>query len=418
MPLTVQRSRRYLMNPMIERQKAAPVDPRIRRVLLDCVSGHDRQGLASMLESPDFNWTNLWALAEEHHVTPLVAHMLEHQNFAAVSAEAKRTARNIRVGTLLYNMAVQAELERVGQLLNSATIPATPLKGTQLSKRIFGEVSARRCGDIDLLVPEVQHEHARSLLIDAGYSPIGDVRPGVARHAFHGVPLVRQASGLAFVIELHWGLSDPRFVTIDAEQLWQRVGAWSGSECGLRPLPPEELLVFLAIHLPKHDVGVLRLVADIHHLILSEGDSIEWPHVVDLAEHWHADDMLYFGLSLATQLLDTPLPDDLLGQLQPPRWKRKMVTLLAGPAVILHPPSTAHVRMSRFRIAYCLMLRPLRRSLRAYGHYMLFPPEDKPRNVALGAAALLGRPLSGLARTIAAIWTSCRRGSTRTEILR
>jgi hypothetical protein len=396
---------------MPERCWSAAQVAQAERALLLAASRNQLPALQVVLASGHIDWSAFWECAQRQHVAPLVAWTLDHPVLkGVVPDDVRQVAKGIRLQTLLYNMAVHTELERIAELLSAQAIPVIPLKGTSLARRLFGDISARRCGDIDILVPEWQREVASLLLAQAGYEPIQAARPGVKRHMFHGVPLTRRASGVTFRVELHWGLSDSRFVTVDLDALWERVLAGHGpvgSETTLHLLPAEELLLFLALHLPKHDFALLRLLADIHHLVLQEGETIDWAYLVALAERWQADDLLYFALTAVSTILPTPLPGDVLSQLRPARWKRLAIERLTGVDVLLHPPTNERLRVSRFRIAYCLMLQPIGRSLHAYAHYILLPPIDQPRNVARVALSFLERPFAGIARTIVVVWTSC-----------
>jgi hypothetical protein len=274
--------------------------------------------------------------------------------------------------------------------------------------RLFDDLGARRCGDIDILVPASRQVEARRILEEDGYEAPSWVKPGVRKHAFHGMPMVRQSPSTIFVVELHWTLTDPHFVTIDNEDLWERILAASPDTDSLRPLPPEELLLFLTVHMSKHDRGLLRLLADIHQVVLREGDRIDWAYLVDLAGRWSTRDMAYFGLSFAADLLRTPVPSDVLDQLRPDTWRRQAICSLTGPSAIMRPPEPAYLRVSRFRLAYCLMIRSPLQALRAYWKYILLPPVEQQTTILGAAVAGVQRPFVGLARTSLAVGTSIR----------
>lgn len=385
------------------------IDRKISDALLRCAaSGNDEQILEALI-SIDFDWQQLWELAERQHIQPLIAHMLLRPTIVThLPPDVVQRAKSVRIQWLIRNMASQGELDRIGARFAEYGISVTPLKGTSLSLRLYSDLGARQCGDIDILVPPDQRQRAMQVLDDMGYRPREETKPGVKEHPFHGVPLTRVHGGVGFVVELHWNLSDPRFVPVDAQLLWQRICASNSGVRGLYALPVEELLLFLSTHLPKHDRGLLRLLADIHHLVLNEGSAIDWPYLITLAERWYADDMLYFALSFSQSLLGTPLPDEVLARLAPSYAKIRFVRRLTGPDRILHPPQEEHLRISRFRIAYCAMLRPPRRAVHAYWHYVILPPvdHDSPNSNLITDA--IRRPVSGAARTVLALQAAFR----------
>jgi hypothetical protein len=306
-------------------------------------------------------------------------------------------ARSIRRQTAICNLSCHAELLRLGRALQARGIPAVPLKGTWLAQSLFGGLDARQVGDIDVLVSESQIEHARAVVRALGYATATGVRPGVQRHSFHGVPFVLDGPTGGFQLELHWKLTNPRFATIDYAQLWTRILTASGSERPLRPLPDEENLVFLALHLAKHDRGVLRLLADVDRLVRRTGEALDWAHVLQLADAWSVASLLYFALWRAEALLETPIPGWVLARLRPATWRGALVDLLAGPWAVLRPPSADSLRANRFRLAYCAMLPPLSRAIEAYACYVMLPDgsqqwdqltklSDKARGLARGLA--------------------------------
>ena len=382
---------------------------RVSAALLRCIAGASDTEVLAAIDAADGDWNAVWEQAEEQHVQPLVAQMLLRPSLVpSLPPAVVSQAKAIRLQWAMLNMATHAELERIGRCFAEHGIAVAPLKGTSLAQRLYGDLAGRRCGDIDLLVPLEQRERASDLLADMGYRLREANRPGVKDHPFHGVPLMRVVGRVGFVVELHWNVSDPRFVPVDASQLWQHITANAEVHGGLSQLPVEALLVFLAIHFPKHDRGLLRLLADIHHLIRNEGATIDWAELIALAEQWYADDILAFVLSYARSLLETPVPEWVLERLRPSRPKQGLVRRLTGTERILYPPETEHLRISRFRLAYCAMLRPPWRAMHAYWHYVIVPPVDHDDSSSGVLVDAIRRPLSGLARTALALQASLR----------
>ncbi|MBI4507064.1 MAG: nucleotidyltransferase family protein, partial [Chloroflexi bacterium] len=258
---------------------------------------------------------------------------------------------------------------------------------------------------------------ARAVLRDMGYVPGQPASPGIEEHSFHGVPLVRHEGGSTFVVELHWQLNNPQFVTIDYTRLWRRILAAGSDRAPLRPLPAEELLLFLSLHLAKHENGVLRLLADVDRLVRREAAALDWPYAVALARHWSVAGLLYFALQRAQALLDTPLPGWVLPHLAPAPWRRALVGLLAGPSAILRPLPDEHLHYNRFRLAYCIMLDPPNRAVAAYRHYLFAPAASRSSGVLLGTVDCARRLARGLAWTGLVLgsalvdrWPSMQRG--------
>jgi hypothetical protein len=383
-----------------------PCDSQERRlleVILLCTLA-DRNAsarkLLPMLARGDLDWPRLWELALHHEVFPLVAQTLTDERLAPlVPTFDLEEAQSLLSQTTLVNLSLHAEFEKIRRALRDRDVPVAPLKGTHLAERLYDSIGLRRAGDIDILVPEAAVGVARQTLQDRGYRFVTLVSAGDRKHPFHSLPLTRPGKVLPFIVELHWKLSDPRFVTIDYRHLWGRIDA----VCADRPhpsLPGEELLLFLALHRFKHDTGWLRLLADIDRLVRREGPAFDWSYVVSEATRWGIAAMLYFALDQSQTFLRTPLPDAVLPALRPNWCRRRPVATLLGGRGALCTRAADSSRSNRHRLAYCLMLRPLSRTVKAYFQY-LFPWPETRRPGWWGTVAAANRRIAGgVVRTV------------------
>lgn len=350
-------------------------------------TGQQEATLLGLVGDDGFVWPDFWAEADEQQILPLVTQTLTESILADVIPKAVvDDARALRMRLSVHCLSLHGELQRIGKRLQARGIPVVPLKGTELSARLYGAIDSRRPGDIDILIPREHLEEARAILRSCGYTPAANVKHGVESHSFHGVPWVREDANMSYVLELHWGLNDPRFVTVDYEAMWRRILDRGVDTRGFNQLPDEELLVFLGMHLAKHDVGLVRLLGDVDRLVRRTNSPLDWLHVLSLAERWSAAGLLYFSLERASQLLDTPVPPWVLLRLRPSAWSRHLVAALAGPARVLRPPSMTHLRNNSFRLAYCAMLTPTTRGLEAFWSYF-FGPQHRPARGPVGAVA-------------------------------
>jgi hypothetical protein len=177
---------------------------------------------------------------------------------------------------------------------------------------------------------------------------------------------------------------------VDYDRLWQRILAHRRERNGLLALPDEETLLFLALHAVKSTRGLLRLLADIDRLLRREGPSLDWGYAVALARDWDADWMLYVALCWTRQLYGTPLPSQVIEQVEPPARRRILLDLLVPPRVIVRPPASDQFRAARLRSAHFAMMRPVGRAWRAYLAYLCGERSRRVRRHG-GAGALTAR---------------------------
>jgi hypothetical protein len=366
--------------------------------------GTQRRRFLSLLSDPAFKWDQFWHVADEQQVVPLAARCLTSPEVvASLPGPIVDQAKQSRFVWLAHALGLHAELQRLMQALKSCGIPVAPLKGTALAERLYGSLDGRSTSDIDILVPESRLLEARAILRDNGYAPSSDVRPGIEEHSFHGVPFIRTLPSRMFVVELHWKLSNPRFVTVNYDDLWARMLSARGDSDGPYTLPTADTLLHLALHMPKHSAGALRLLADIDRLVRREATALDWTRLECRADSWGVRHALYFALLRSQTFLGTPLPPQVLQRLAPSPWRSAFVHLVAGPRMLLHPPAQPFLRHTRLQLAHCAMQMPLQRTLDAYAHYLLAPGKLRGSGTCASVSGRVLGGLRGLAWTVIAV---------------
>jgi hypothetical protein len=389
--------------------------------LLLCVHAEQdaarRARLTRVLRAGRVTPANLLAEAARHEVLPLATEALvTGRHLDSASPSVAQAAEAERRQVFVRNLANHAELRRVGEALAAHGVPAVALKGTHLALRLFDAIDGRQTRDIDVLVPPREVARARDVLRDLGYRPHDVAGVPLDAHPFHGAPWVRRALPLDTVVELHWGLEDPRVARVDYGLLWRRILAHRREQDGLLALPSEECLLFLALHAVKSTRGLLRLLADIDRLLRREGPSLDWGYTVALAGDWDAPWMLHAALCWTRLFYGTPLPSRALDELEPPARRRILLELLVPPRVIVRPPASDRLRMARLRSAHFAMMRPTGRARRAYLAYLRGERSRRVRRHGrTGALTVTARQAaSGLCWSVlavaAAAWDAVRPG--------
>jgi hypothetical protein len=199
------------------------------------------------------------------------------------------------------------ELVDILGFLDSHGIPAVPFKGPTLAVRLYGDLSLRGFGDLDIMVCERDALRARRLLIDLGYAPAsvhtGDLNQFLQEH--HELLLYR-ADGKVRV-DLHWRFtSRTACLAGDPERFLQRLETNSIAGELVRTLRLETYLLVLSLHAAKHRWVQLKFICDIAE-ILAVPD-LDWHFVVQEADDLGLKRTLVTGLLLAQGLLGASLP--------------------------------------------------------------------------------------------------------------
>jgi hypothetical protein len=216
------------------------------------------------------------------------------------------------------------ELVEILGFLDSHGIPAVPFKGPALAVRLYGDLSLRGFGDLDIMICERDVVRARRLLIDRGYAPAsvqtGDLNQFLLEH---NELLLYRADGRVRV-DLHWRFtSRAACLAEDPERFLQHVETISIEGQQVRSLPLETYLLVLSMHAAKHRWVQLKFICDIAE-ILAVPD-LDWHFVVQEAEDLGLKRALGTGLLLAQGLLGASVPPKLAQDLRIDRAAKALV---------------------------------------------------------------------------------------------
>src|SRR5579872_64122 len=125
-----------------------------------------------MLVQKDMDWMALIRLAMRHDVMPLL-----YRNLQQVCPDS--VPGNI-IGPIRAHYEAQAaqarrhaeELVRILPLFKEQGIPAVPYKGPALAQRLYGDLSLREFGDLDVMILERDVPRAQDLIRRLGYESV------------------------------------------------------------------------------------------------------------------------------------------------------------------------------------------------------------------------------------------------------
>jgi hypothetical protein len=267
------------------------------------------------LAGSNLDWTRLFALAQRHALVPLLFYQLNRVAADLVPPSELKQLRDRSQSNAALNVLLAGEMVRLLELFEANQIPAVPYKGPAIGVGIYGNLALRQFADLDILVPDTDVWKATELLIAEGYK------------AHFTIPERKQASfiRLGYVrlfnhetepttVELHWRLA-PRFfgAPFDTSTLWQRARLLELQGSRVRVPSAEDLILMLCIHGAKDCWEKLEWVSGLTELIRSE-PNVDWQQLLRHAKEIHCLKILSFGLILAHELLDAPVPAGVLNQ--------------------------------------------------------------------------------------------------------
>jgi hypothetical protein len=229
------------------------------------------------------------------------------------------------------------ERDRVLHVLGRQGITPLLLKGSALRERVYDDPTERSMGDLDLLVSTHEVEPAVAALRQAGYaSESEELMDAYRRHHFHY--LMRHPRG--FIVELHWGLTDPASsVPLDEKQFVARASTSSrGQNAAVRVPSPEDLLLHTVSQNEDDAFGLLRRIVDIDRIV-ARSTPLDWQYLERTARESGLDLVLAVSLRLAEVLFRTDVPSHLSRGAGLPVLSRLHLAMLKPAAWVVSLPS-------------------------------------------------------------------------------
>lgn len=215
--------------------------------------------------------------------------------------------------TTLTNLRLVHTFNQFASLFQAAQIPVVALKGIYLANHIYPHSGMRPMGDIDLLVPERDLSQAREILLAQGYRQLvdfayADIQAEI-EIAHHLAPFVKEDSP---TIELHWHIVKPgesHFV-FPVDELWRRTVPCAIGQASALALTKEATFVHLCMHVSYHHLFAfgLRPLVDVHTLVSTFGDQLDWDEVATCGTSWQANRGILLTLAVAHRLFGTQIP--------------------------------------------------------------------------------------------------------------
>ena len=105
-------------------------------------------------------------------------------------------------------------------------------------------------------------------------------------------------------------------VSVDLQQIWQRLVRTRFGGTTVLSFSPEDLLFILCVHGTKHGWKRLQWICDVAELVRRHHAEISWRRLMERAETSGCQRMLLVGLSLAHELLESPVPGEVLSKIE------------------------------------------------------------------------------------------------------
>lgn len=288
------------------------------RWVVACLQSLHRQDAPPPPVTP-LNWDLLLTLAEAEGLGPALGFAFKAKAPEAMPvAVRERLSRHLADG-VARQMILSQELGRLLRGFAGAGIPVIPLKGPLLGETLYPDPALRPSSDLDLLIRPETLLPADGLLQGLRYRRLADAHSWSFDVAYDRATVYEGPVGVH--VDLHWGLlSDPRYSWNDREGLtvWDRAVRIRVAGEAARGLCPEDLLLYLALHLAvHHGLAGLLWYWDLFLLIDRWAGTLDWQAVIARASRWRVRAALYFALLGLELFFGAAAPASVIRRIRP-----------------------------------------------------------------------------------------------------
>lgn len=274
--------------------------PKELNIICEFIKRDHEESIASIGKGwfEGIDWNLFYKLAIHHRMYPLLytktkdSRDIPQTVVKALTQEYKRNT--IRM------LQLSGEMDQVSKLFADNQIHLIVLKGPVLGHDLYGDISLRTCGDLDVLVPIESLNQVDQLLVEQGYikddyieTVLGDWK---WRH--HHVTYFHESKPIK--LEIHWRLNPGPGKEPSFQELWQRKRVSSLTSEPVYYLGREDLFLFLVTHGARHGWSRLRWLTDIKQLMEQD---IDWPTLNRLFQRYHCTHLAGQAIILVSQML-------------------------------------------------------------------------------------------------------------------
>ena len=255
------------------------------------------------------DWLKAADLASGHRLSAVLISQVQQHAAARVPEKVRLCLIERFRAHTIRNFELTKELLEIVSLLEKNGVSALALKGPVLSQQLYGDLSLREFGDLDILVPPSDAWTVMGLLSAKGYEPHFILTP----RQFARFQRSRYDMGLyhpakKVLVELHWALVSPGYsFSPTVRMAWESVQSISIADRSIKTLSSENQLFCSCLQQAKHNWWRLVWVLDLAGLI-RQSPAMDWQQIQNRAGSFGTARMIRVSLRLVQRLFQVSLP--------------------------------------------------------------------------------------------------------------
>ncbi|CAM3962267.1 nucleotidyltransferase domain-containing protein [Lederbergia lenta] len=257
----------------------------------------------------DIDWDLFLQLALHHRLYPLIYTKIMKMEGSRIPSYISQTLYKYYQKNTFRMLHLCGEMEKLGKLFNENEILLLFLKGPILADDLYGDISKRTSGDLDILISIENLDKANALLIDLGYEKDEYIHSVLndwkwRHHHFTYYHPIQDTK-----IEIHWRLNPAPSKEPTFNELWVRKRKSLITSYPIYFMGNEDLFYFLVTHGARHGWSRLRWLVDIHQIVKKD---LNWNALYHLFKKYQSRYIGGQSLILSAQLLNTTITTDMI----------------------------------------------------------------------------------------------------------
>jgi hypothetical protein len=258
--------------------------------------------------SEGIDWNLFLELAMHHRVYPLLALKLKIVEESLIPSYVIKIINQAYKKNTFHMLQLSGEIENLCKYFHDYRVRVLILKGPVLGADLYGDVSLRTSGDIDIIIPIKDLDEVDRHLSLLGYEKDDYIQTILNdwtwRH--HHVTYFHPEKKIK--LEIHWRLNPGPGKEPNFNDLWERKRVSSLTSYPVYCLGREDLFLFLVSHGARHGWSRLRWLIDIDQLVRQK---LNWETLPKLLKKHQYFLVSGQALILTSQLLNTPMQHEM-----------------------------------------------------------------------------------------------------------
>ena len=288
-----------------------------KRLLIACARTRMTSSAANQIRQiacQPLRWDFLLRAAAENSILPLLALHLPAVAPDAFTPEQFSQLKGAARAAGIRSLQLSAELIRTLGALQAQGVLALPYKGPVVAMQAYGDLALREFEDLDIVVRQCDMARANKVLLALNYQPRSPwlfessaLVPGEYKY----VDAERR-----LIVELHTELTLRHFpVPPDLDEMGKRGSDVAIGGHAVLTFSSEDTLVLLCVHGSKDFWDRISWIADVAEFT-QRVTGLNWDAIFNRARELKTARMVLLGLTLASDLLDAPLPVEVRNRIQ------------------------------------------------------------------------------------------------------